>query len=155
MAHVLDTITRQNKFLATYKATKDAAEAANEAWPELPPKRRVAAAKRAMTQPDVARALDRYGLGLSKIMTKHQKLLDAKKTIVTNGLVEEVDNSEVQAKMVELGYRMHGLLKATNTPEPTQVQVTIDPGRLKEVADRLEAINTKMLRDNVVEANIV
>lgn len=144
MPSPLETVSRQNKFLQIYKETKDPVEAAGEVWPELPPRRRAMAAKRALTQPEVSKLLARYNLSLPKIAQRHAALMDS-------------ERDEVSMRAVELGYKVHGVMKAVDSPEAQQVTVTIDPGRLAQVAERLEEINRKMLpnRGPISEAEIL
>jgi hypothetical protein len=153
----LETTPRQTKFLEIYKQTKDKEFAAQEAWPELPPRRRRTAASHVLTEPRVAQHLKDCGLGVTKLMKTHAKALTAKKTICSNGIFEEVDDIDAQLKAVEMGYKLHRILTPKNEGETATVNVTIDPGRLAEVAARLEAINKKMLpsRQPSTEAEIV
>ena len=136
MSSPLETVKRQNKFLQIYKETKDPTLAAGEVWPELPPRRRAQAAKRALTQPEVASLLARYDLSLPKIAKRHANLMNS-------------EREDVAMRAVELGYKVHGVMKAVDSPEAQQVQITIDPGRLAQVAERLEAINRKMIPSHV------
>jgi hypothetical protein len=132
MPSPLETMSRQKKFLEIYKETKDPVLASGEVWPELPPRRRAMAAKRVLTQPEVSKLLARYNLSLPKIAQRHSELMGS-------------ERDEVAMRAVELGYKVHGVMKAVDTPEAQQVQITIDPGKLAEVAARLEAINKKMI----------
>ena len=144
MPHPLDTMSRQKKFLDIYKSTKDPVLASGEAWPELPPRRRARMAKRTLTQPEVSSLLSKYNLSLPTIAKRHSQLMDS-------------EREEVAIRAVELGDKVHGVMKTADTPETQQVNVTIDPGRLAQVAERLEAINRKMLpnRDNATDATIL
>ena len=153
----LETTSRQHKFLSLYKETKDKDFAAQEAWPELPPNRRMRAVAHVLTEPRVAQYLKEAGLSITKVMKAHAKALTAKKLVNMNGIIEEVDNTEAQLKAAEMAYKLHGLLKQKENTEQATVQVNIDPGRLAEVASRLEAINKKMIpdRQNVTTAEII
>lgn len=155
---IFNTTPRRTKFIETYKQTGDQKFAAGVAWPELPEKRRERFVKRViLTQPQINAKLEQNGLGIGKLMKRHAAALNAKKLVSINGWVEEVDDHDVQMKAVEKGYQLHRILKDTNTPEAAEVNITIDPGRLAEVAARLEAVNKKMLPNhtNTVEAEIV
>jgi hypothetical protein len=134
MPDPLETLSRQKKFMDIYKKTLDPAVAAEEAWPELPPRRRANAARRVLDQSEVRNILSRYDLSLKTVASKHRELLDN-------------ERPEIQMRATELGYKMLGIEKIMNAPEPveTNVQVNIDQGRLAEVANRLEAINKKMI----------
>jgi hypothetical protein len=153
----LETPSRQTKFLEIYKNTKDKDFAAQEAWPELPPNRRKRAASHVLTEPRVRQYLQDAGLGINKVFKTIAKGLDAKRTLNLNGIVEEVDNTEAQLKAAEMACKLHGLLRNKDTVEAQEVKVTIDPGRLAEVAARLEVINAKMLPDRgkVVDADVI
>jgi len=82
---------------------------------------------------------------VTKIMKRHAAALNAKKTISINGEAVEVEDTDAQLKAVEMGYKLHRILNLKDEGSTATVNVTIDPGRLQQVAERLEAINKKMI----------
>lgn len=146
MSHPLETPSRQQKFLTAYRQTGDKEYAAQEAWPELPPRRRKTIAAHVLTEPRVHQYLKDAGLGVTKVFKTVAKGLEAKKLVNCNGIFEEVDNTEAQLKAAEMACRLHGLLTNKERPQETNVNVSIDPTRLAAVADRLQKINDKMIQ---------